>query len=134
MKLSAEYLKSSVVVNDMSGWKIIIPALSIILMTACTVTPKQFKNVPELAGQSAVSSDDAKAQAVANAAIGVPQVYVDQKAGNSVELVVQAEYFSANGRTCRRYAEFVDGQSVPGVSCRDVNLGWVDIPLSSFVR
>ncbi len=79
-------------------------------------------------------SGRAKAQAVASAAIGVPQVFVDQQLGTSVELLVQSEYFSANGRKCRRYTQTGNETSTNGVSCQDAVNGWVDIPLSAFVR
>ena len=112
-------------------------ALVLIVASGCTATPEKYKRngvMPVSSPASVADADNAKAQAVAAASIGVPQVYVDQKVGTSVELVVQSEYFSANGRTCRRYAEIVNGQSIPGVSCQDDARGWIDIPLSSFVQ
>lgn len=140
MKPFAEYWKYLAVVNDMK-YRNIVALVTVTLLTACTATPEQYKRMPELPGQSVTSLEssaartgNAKALAVADAAIGLPQVFVDQQAGVSVELVVQSEYFSANGRTCRRYAEFVEGQSTLGVICLDSTHGWIDVPLSSFVR
>ncbi len=121
----------------MACFKIIAAGLLVMTMSGCTATPERDKRMLKLLEPSAVSADsssNAKVRAVANAAIGVPQVYIDPKLGDSVEFVVQSEYFSANGRTCRRYAEYVDGKSVPGISCKDDVSGWVDISLSAFIR
>ena len=118
--------------------KIAALPLWLILVTACTVTPEQYKSGAQSGvGHSTAAVENivnAKAQTVATASIGVPQAYVDPKLGTSTELLVQSEYFSANGRTCRRYSETVNGRSVSGVSCQDKTQGWIDIPLSSFVR
>jgi len=122
----------------MNSLKIAALPLWLIMVTACTVTPQQYKSgVQSRVSQSATAADNianSKAQTIATASIGVPQAYVDPKLGTSTELVVQSEYFSANGRTCRRYSETVNGRNVSGVSCQDKILGWIDIPLSSFVR
>ncbi len=121
----------------MEWFKVTTVSICLMLASGCTTTPDKYKSMGELPAQTAVNTrnaGDAKASAVAEASVGVPQVYVDPQLGTSVELVVQSEYFSANGRTCRRYAMFTDGQSIPGVSCKDDLRGWIDLPLSSFVR
>ena len=110
-------------------------SLSLLAVSACSTTPDQ--NRSSLFNQStgvAAVANTARTQAVASAGIGIPQVYTDGRSGKSIELVVESEYFSANGRVCRRFSEFVDGRDVAGVSCQDDTLGWIEIPLSSFVR
>ena len=135
MKLSAVFLKYSVVVNDMSLIKVIGLSLCVLAVNGCSTTPDNNKSA--LFNQSSVaasSANTARTQAVASASIGVPKVYSDELSGKTVELVVESEYFSANGRVCRRFSEFVGGRDVAGVSCLDEDRGWTEIPLSSFVR
>ena len=135
-KLSAAYLKYSVVVTEMKFLPAVMVLFTALLFAGCSVTSntKSRSELINQIGAAAVVTNDQKAQAVAAAGIGVPQVYTDPKLGRSVELLVQSEYFSANGRNCRRYTQTVKGRSVAGVSCQDQARGWVDIPLSSFVR
>lgn len=127
----------------MTFFRVAAVSLCIMLTASCTVTPSRNQTGAQSGGPArgvgnSTASDGkffvAKAQTVATASIGVPQVYVDQQLGTSTQLIVQSEYFSANGRTCRRYSEIANGKSVSGVSCQDAVLGWIDIPLSSFVR
>jgi len=73
-------------------------------------------------------------QAVASADIGVPTLYVEPDTGNTVELVVRSEYFSANGRNCRRFSQLTGGEKRNGVSCQDSRQGWIELPLASYLR
>ena len=123
------------VVNDMNLPKIIGLSLCVLVANACTTTPDINKSSVFNQGSASASVENtARTQAVATAGIGVPEVYKDELSGKTVELVVESEYFSANGRLCRRFSEFVDGRDVAGVSCQDDARGWTEIPLSSFVR
>lgn len=134
-KLSAAFLKYSVAVNDMKLVKVCALSFCVFAANGCSTTPK--KSDTSAFGQSsesAAAANTARTQAVAAAGIGVPRVYKDELSGKTIELVVQSEYFSANGRLCRRFSEFVDGRDVAGVSCQDDARGWTEIPLSSFVR
>jgi len=135
VKLSAVFLKYSVVVHDMNVNKVIGLSLCVLASSGCSTSPDKNNspafNESSVAASSAIT---ARTQAVALASIGVPQVYSDELSGKTVELVVESEYFSANGRVCRRFTEFVDGRDVAGVSCQDESRGWIEIPLSSFVR
>ena len=115
--------------------KIIGLSLCVLVANGCTTTPDNNKSSVFNQGSASASVENtARTQAVATAGIGVPEVYKDELSGKSVELVVESEYFSANGRLCRRFSEFVDGRDVAGVSCQDDARGWTEIPLSSFVR
>ena len=135
MKLFAVFLKYSVVVNDMNLTKVIGLSLCVFAANGCSTT-RDSNNLPAFNHSSvaASSTNTARTQAVAVAEIGVPQVYRDEESGKSIKLVVQSEYFSANGRLCRRFSEFVNGLDVAGVSCQDGTRGWTEIPISSFVR
>ena len=135
MKLSAVFLKYSVVVNDMNLTKVIGLSLCVLAANGCSITPDK-NNLPvfDQSSIAASSANTARTQAVASASVCVPQVYSDELSGKTVELVVESEYFSANGRVCRRFSEFVGGRDVAGVSCLDEDRGWTEIPLSSFVR
>ena len=135
VKLSAAYLNYSVAVNDMNRVKIYWLSLCMLAANGCTTTPdKNSASAFEQGSGAAAAANTARTQAVASAGIGVPQVYRDELSGKNMELVVQSEYFSANGRLCRRFSEFVDGRDVEGISCQDDTRGWIEIPLSSFVR
>jgi len=134
VKRFAAFLKFSVVVSEMNLLKMIGLSLCAIAVAACTTTPDKYKNKSSVFSSSiAMPLDNGKAQVVANAGVGVPQVYTDKATGRSVELVVQSEYFSANGRVCRRFTEFVNGRDVAGLSCKS-DRGWTEIPLSAFVQ
>jgi len=116
--------------------KMIVLPLCLVTVAACTTTPDKYKKKSPVFSYNtslATSPDNGKAQVVANAGVGVPQVYTDKLTGRTVELVVKSEYFSANGRICRRFTEFVNGRDVAGLSCKS-DRGWTEIPLSSFVQ
>ena len=115
--------------------KVIGLSLCVLAANGCSITPDN-NNLPvfDQSSIAASSANTARTQAVALASIGVPQIYSDELSGKTVEMVVESEYFSANGRVCRRFSEFVDGRDVAGVSCQDESRGWTEIPLSSFVR
>jgi len=135
VKLSAVFLKYLVVVSDMNLIKLYGLTLCMLTANGCTTTPN--KNELPAFNKSSVAAtvaNTARTQAVASASIGVPEVYRDELSGKTVELVVESEYFSANGRICRRFSEFVEGRDVAGVSCQDEARGWTEIPLSSLVR
>ena len=133
VKLSAEFWKYSVVVNEMNVFKICGLAICVLVANGCSTSPVKSESVQQGA-DTALAVSNARTQAVAKAGIGVPQVYKDELSGKSVELVVESEYFSANGRLCRRFTEFVAGRDVAGVGCQDEARGWIEIPLSSVVR
>ena len=116
---------------------LMIVALCGLLISGCATTPEGISNKAQQSGRlSALSSqaNSSKMQAVADAEIGVPQQFVDQQSGATLRLVVESEYFSANGRNCRRFKERVNGQDRPGVGCLDHDAGWVEIPVASFVQ
>lgn len=109
--------------------------ISVVLLgTACTRMPAEYRQ-STVAGESSLPVFDQRKMALlVSADIGVPTNYTDQLTGVSSELLVQAEYFSANGRVCRRYIERVlpSAQAHKGLACNDARAGWIDIPVSSF--
>ena len=108
-------------------------ALTLLSATACTTTPDNYQFGGEAAASSpAVIAGTARLEAVANADVGIPFQYIDE--GVSRQLWVSSEYFSANGRWCRRFTEIVNGRDVAGVACNDEGHGWVELPLAAFVR
>ena len=99
--------------------------------SACTRMPTEYRE--DYRTPAAVITESNKLNVVATAVIGSPETYVDRATGLSTELIVESEYFSANGRICRRYTE----RQGPGAS-RSSRLacngrdGWVEIPIAAF--
>lgn len=103
-----------------------------IVISACTRMPTEYREQtrsPIAASRAVVE----KMLVVGSATIGIPTPYVDQDTGLSGEIVVESEYFSANGRLCRRYTEkqasFAAAYSRLG--CLS-DSGWVEIPVDAF--
>lgn len=105
-----------------------------LLISGCAATPESVIKKAEQSSRVSALASTSKMQSVASAKIGVPQQFVDEQTGTTLRLVVESEYFSANGRTCRRFKEQVSGQERSGVGCNDDRLGWVEIPIASFVQ
>lgn len=112
-----------------------IRILSILLImfsiSACTRMPAEYRDnyrVPV-----AMPTDNNKLDVVASAVIGSPTMYTDQITGLSTQITVISEYFSANGRICRRYTErqALIASSSSRLGCNGDN-GWVEIPVDSF--
>ena len=109
-----------------------------LLIVGCTTAPDKYRS----AGSSSISqlmpatlaAQSSKMQAVATAEIGSPSRYVDPESGMTVELIVMSEYFSANGRNCRRFVEVSGAQERSGVGCQDAREGWVELPLATYLR
>ena len=111
-----------------------IVALCGLLISGCATTPESVSSEAQQSSRLSAQANTRKMQSVADAEIGVPQQFVDGQSGATLRLVVESEYFSANGRTCRRFKERVNGQDRLGVGCLDHNAGWVEIPVASFVQ
>lgn len=77
--------------------------------------------------------DRKKLELVATTAVGTSAVFRDYLTGISSEITVESEYFSANGRLCRKFTErqSVSKSSRNGLGCR-TDSGWIDIPVDSF--
>ena len=111
-------------------------SVSVLLISGCTTTPNDSSNLlpGEAAAALPLEAQSSKLQAVATTDIGVPAQYTDPASGETVELIVKSEYFSANGRSCRRFSEQVSGEVRNGVSCQDSKKGWIELPLASYLR
>ena len=72
-----------------------------------------------------------KMQVVAQSVIGAANRYVHPGAGVAVEIAVLSEYFSAGGRTCRRFTETGPNGVSSGLACQDKKNGWTEIPIQS---
>ncbi len=107
-----------------------------LIVAGCTTTPEKYKQ-KSVFSQPAVMSmkaDNSKMQAVATAQLGVAQQFVDRATGMTTQLVVESEYFSANGRVCRRFRQQVNGRDATGIGCNDSRNGWVEIPAAAALR
>jgi len=104
----------------------------------CTPTPDKYKDAPRdqsiFVASERVPAQSSKMQAVATTEIGNSAQYTDPYTGQTVKLQVQSEYFSANGRFCRRYTEMINTQNRNGVSCQDARQGWVELRLADYLR
>lgn len=93
--------------------------------TACTRMPvAHHAVVPEQVNAG-------KLQLVAQALVGTSSRYTDSRTGAAVEISVLSEYFSASGRTCRRFIESAPGGGTEGLACQDKKNGWIEIPIQS---
>lgn len=99
-------------------------------LSACTRMPAEYRQDYRA---PAVPTESGKLDFIATATIGSPVIYTDQVTGLSTEIVVESEYFSANGRLCRRFTEqqASSASRFPRLSCDGSN-GWVEIPIASF--
>ena len=85
--------------------KSILTLCSVMAVSACTTGQHKQSDPLLSAGSQAAIADSSLLQAVASAEIGVPGQYVDVKSGRTMQLIVESEYFSANGRICRRFVK-----------------------------
>lgn len=109
-----------------------------LLIAGCTTAPDKYRHGSDSRVSQLVSAplvaQSSKMQAVATAEIGTPSRYVDRESGMTVELIVLSEYFSANGRNCRRFVEGNGARESSGVGCQDAREGWVELPLATYFR
>jgi len=113
--------------------KLAVFALIVLLAAGCTTTPDRYKKKSFSQNlTSPLKADNSKMQALATAVVGQPQQFVDRQSGLTSELTVESEYFSANGRNCRRFTE--SGRGRAGVGCLDDKAGWVELPLDKLLR
>jgi len=134
------FLKSSVAANDMR-LRIIWIALvaTSVGLTGCTTTPDKYKRNYVASSNAFYSAADqmagsSKMQAVGSARIGESRSYNDPATGGASQLIVRSEYFSANGRVCRRYVELSQNGTRDGLGCRDNERGWIEIPLAKLLK
>ena len=110
----------------------------ILIVAGCTPIPKEYRSNAALPVQhSAVAErdDNSLLDAIAGARIGATLTHVDPLSGLASTLVVTSEYFSANGRSCRRFTQHLSNAAKPGnkLACRAAD-GWQEIPIASIVE
>ena len=72
---------------------------------------------------------------VANTRVGASETFVDPQTGLTSQVTVLSEYFSANGRSCRRFLQHMSNAAAPvkKLSCKDQRNGWQEITVSHIV-
>jgi len=118
-------------------WKVLCALVVLFSASACTTAPSDRGSFHNNDGEAANAVDEktaSRVRKVVDSPVGVPLFHTDQPGGQQLELLVGTEYFSANGRICRRYAESntVTGATRNGLVCNDPLRGWIEIPLESF--
>lgn len=106
----------------------------LMLNAACTRMPAEYM----AAQQTRVSPSANGSQLmhlVGSATMGMPQTHIDAVTGLSSVVTVTSEYFSANGRNCRRFSQHMSNASVPQekLGCYDKRAGWQEIPIAGIV-
>ncbi len=106
----------------------------IIAAFGCTRMPANYSNTntrPVLAE----TNNNELMQLVASARIGGVETFVDPVTGLASQITVLSEYFSANGRSCRRFSQHLSNASAPRkkLGCKDSANGWREIPVSHIV-
>ncbi len=114
--------------------RLLLCTILMLISVACTRMPADYGNsavrpVSVTAGSTGVM------ELIAGARIGLPQTFVDPGTGLTSTVTVLSEYFSANGRSCRRYTQHMSNAANPvdRLSCKDQRSGWQDIPVSHIV-
>lgn len=105
--------------------------LLVLVVSACTRMPAEYRESSR--APAVVPADNNKLETIAFAVIGSPTIYTDRITGLSTEITVESEYFSANGRLCRRYTErqAAVASSQLRLACNS-GAGWVEIPVETF--
>lgn len=111
-----------------------LSALILIVLagTACTRMPAEYRQ-NGLSQSASPVIDPHKLAVVAATAVGSAAIYRDYLTGLTSEITVESEYFSANGRICRRFTErqAASASSQRRLGCHS-DSGWVEIPVASF--
>lgn len=97
------------------------------VLGACTRMPVERNDV--IYHSSAANTVSQLSGRLAQASLQVPHRYVDPVTGASSVLTVESEYFSANGRICRRYTERTENRLNSGLGCREKNGNWIEVPV-----
>lgn len=115
----------------MSKSHLLVLSIAVLASTACTRMPEEYRTSQSASAVPAIATQ--MLDAVASAPVGTSIVYTDQTTGLASEITVESEYFSANGRICRRYTERPAAAvtAYPGLSCNAGN-GWVKVPVADF--
>lgn len=119
-----------------------ISALVLMLFasSACTPIPPEYRQsiaqpAARVSSQSETHGDGQLLALVGAARIGASQLHVDPESGLTSTIKVSSEYFSANGRSCRRFSQHSSNSATPEIklACKS-HSGWQEIPLASIVE
>ncbi len=105
-----------------------------VIVAGCTRMPADYGG--QVAGPVLVQTDNSGViSLVANARVGASQTFVDPQTGLTSQVTVLSEYFSANGRSCRRFSQHMSNAAAPvkKLGCKDQRIGWQEIPVSHIV-
>ena len=96
----------------------------------CTRMPVDYGNAGERPVMMKADNSELM-QLVASARIGAAKTYIDPVSGLTSEITVLGEYFSANGRSCRRFAQHLSNAvaAEKKLGCKDQNNGWQEIQI-----
>lgn len=113
-------------------------SVALLIMSACTRIPVEYSEAtarPASTADRADISDVELLSIVSNARVGATLTHVDPVTGLASTVRVNSEYFSANGRSCRRFTQrFSNSATSEGkLACRARD-GWRQIPIASIVE
>jgi hypothetical protein len=110
--------------------------LLIPILAACTRMPVEYSS-PVAAERASVfsTSDRALLSLIAESRVGAVSTHVDPASGLASTVRITSEYFSANGRSCRRFTQHLSNAARPEdrLACR-TREGWQEIPIASIVE
>ena len=128
MRNSGNFQQQSLMLNAGTTMQRLIVCLlvgGVLSTTACTRMPvEQHAEMPQRV-------NNGKMRVVAQSVIGTASRYIHPDTAVAVEISVLSEYFSAGGRTCRRFTETGPNGVSSGLACQDKKNGWSEIPIQS---
>lgn len=88
-----------------------------------------------VSGAALQGGDSTLLTLISDARIGATQTHVDPITGLASTVRVVSEYFSANGRSCRRFTQHFSNAAAPEnkLACRARD-GWQEVPVASIVE
>lgn len=112
--------------------------LMLIALSGCTPIPAQYSqpaSYPVNNSGEMNSSDSALLALVGDTRIGMTQTIADPVSGLTSTVSVTSEYFSANGRSCRRFSQHYSNAAMPvnKLACK-AGSRWQEIPLASIIE
>ncbi|MEM7255814.1 MAG: DVU3141 family protein [Pseudomonadota bacterium] len=116
----------------------LLVCLAMMVAAGCTPIPTEYRHpyAQQVLQASPVSAtDNALLALVADTRIGATQTLVDPQTGLTSTVTVASEYFSANGRSCRRFSQHYSNAASPHnkLACK-ADDGWQEIPVASIIE
>ena len=114
--------------------RLVLFFLVIMVGSGCTRMPADYGSATAQPVMSKAGSSELM-QLVASAGIGTVQTYIDPLSGLTSQITVLDEYFSANGRSCRRFTQHLSNMASAEkkLGCKDPRNGWQEIPVNHIV-